>query len=216
MHAVAPELVADVCGLSQGLLLAGAGVGFVLWLFGWRGHRFWVVLLTTSSAGIYGLQNAAAFKTPPLVAALLLAVAAGILALALVRLLAFGVGGTLGLIIVHATAPSLEQPLAVFVVSGLVSLLLFRWFLMALTSAGGALLLCYAGLGLLNTYGSMDALAWSEQNGAPLNWLCGLLAIMGFLVQFLVERRQARRHEDEEDDGAGILFSFRRLYRRAG
>ena len=95
MQMVSPDLIADLCGLSLGLLLAGVVVGFVLWLFGWQSHRFWVVLLTTVAAGVYGLQEAAAFKTPPLVAALLLAVAAGILALALVRLLAFGAGGSL-------------------------------------------------------------------------------------------------------------------------
>ena len=218
MHTVAPDLVADLCGLSLGVLVAGVGLGGFLWLLGWKSHRFWVVLLTTVAAGIYGLQEAAAFKTPPLVAALLLAVAAGVLALALVRLLAFVLGGLTGLILLQAAAPNLDQPLVVFVLSGLVSLLLFRWFLMALTSVTGAVVLCYAGLALLHHQGALDAIAWSEQGPTTLfNWVWGLLALMGFFFQFLLDRRGARRQEDDaEEEGEGILFRIGRFYRRAG
>lgn len=216
MHIVTPDLVAELCGLSLGLLLAAAGVGIILWLFGWRSHRFWVVLLTTVAAGVYGLQEGNAFRTPPLLAALLLAIAAGVLALALVRLLAFWAGGVSGLILMQAAAPSLDQPLAVFVVSGLVSLLLFRWFLMALTSFAGAVLMCYAGLGLLNWYGAFDAPAWTEQSAPLLNWICGLTALMGFFIQFLLHRRASRVLIDDEVEDEGILYRFSRFYRRAG
>ena len=71
--------------LSVGLCATGLVVGLALWLFGWWSHRFWVVLTTTVLAGVFGLYEAAMFRTHPLVAALLLAVAAGLLALALIR-----------------------------------------------------------------------------------------------------------------------------------
>ncbi len=217
MHLVAPDLIADLCGLSLGLLLAGVVVGFVLWLFGWKSHRFWVVLLTTVAAGVYGLQEAAAFKTPPLVAALLLAVAAGILALALVRLLAFGVGGLTGLIVAQAAVPTLYQPLVVFIASGLVSLILFRWFLMALTSVTGAVLLSHVGLALLHHFGTLDAAIWAEQSGTLLSWICLLAALMGFLFQFVLHRRANRRRDDDnEEEGGSVLFRIGRFYRRAG
>ncbi len=216
MHVVTPDLVAELCGLSLGLLLAAAGVGFALWLFGWKTHRFWVVLLTTVAAGVYGLQEGNTFKTPPLVAALLLAIAAGVLALALVRLLAFWAGGVSGLLLLQAAAPSLDQPLVVFIVSGLVSLLLFRWFLMALTSFAGAALMCYAGLALLNWQGALDAVAWTEQSGGLLNWICVLTALMGFLFQFLLHRRATRLLADDEVEDEGMLYRFSRFYRRAG
>lgn len=216
MNVVTPDLVADLCGLSLGVLLAGGGIGLALWLFGWKTHRFWVVLLTTVSAGVYGLREAAAFNTPPLVAGFLLAVAAGVLALALVRLLAFWAGGVSGLLIFQAAAPTLDQPLAVFVVSGLVSLLLFRWFLMALTSFAGSVFVCCAGVGLLNMYGAFDAVAWSEQGTTLLNWVCGLTALMGFLCQFVLDRRASRRVVEEEGDDEGMLYRFSRFYRRAG
>src|ERR1051325_11358050 len=150
MQAVAPDLVADLCGLSLGPILVGGVVGVALWLFGWRSHRVWIALAATVAAGVYGLQQAEAFKTPPLVAAILLAVTAGVLALALVRLFAFAVGGTVGVIIVQAASPTLDLPLVVFLVSGLVSLVLYRWFLMAVTSFGGSVLLCYSGLAFLH------------------------------------------------------------------
>jgi MFS family permease len=216
MQMVSPELIADLCGLSLGLLLAGVVVGFVLWLFGWKSHRFWVVLLATIAAGVYGLQEAAVFKTSPLVAALLLAVAAGILALALLRLFAFGAGGLTGLIVVQAAAPTLDQPLIVFIVSGLVSLILFRWFLMALTSVGGAVLLCHAGLALFHQSGTFDAAGWAEQSAALLSWICLLAALTGFVFQFLMNRRAARRRDDEEEEGGSVLFRIGRFYRRAG
>lgn len=216
MHVVTPDLVADLCGLSLGVVLAGAGIGLVLWLFGWKSHRFWVVLFTTVAAGVYGLQEAATFKTPPLVAAILLAVAAGVLALALVRLLAFWAGGVSGLLIVQAAAPTLDQPLVVFVVSGLASLLMFRWFLMALTSFTGSVLVCCAGIALLNLYGALDAVAWSEQGATLLNWICGLMALMGFLFQFVLDRRASRRLVEVEGDDEGMFFRFSRFYRRAG
>lgn len=216
MQVVNPEFVAELCGLSLGLLLGGAGVGFVLWLFGWKWHRFWVVLLTTVFAGVYGLQEAGGWKTPPLAAAVLLAIAAGVLALALVRLLAFWAGGVAGLVIAQAAAPTLDQPLAVFVIAGLVSLLLFRWFLMALTSLAGSTLLCYAGLGFLNAQGSLDAVTWIETGATLLNWICGLMAVMGFLFQFLIDRRASRRFAEEDGDDDGMFYRFSRFYRKAG
>ncbi|MCS7046457.1 MAG: hypothetical protein NZO58_08895, partial [Gemmataceae bacterium] len=90
MNVVTPEFVAEACSLSPGLLGGGAAVGLVLWLFGWPTHRFWIVFLATILAGIYGLHEGPALGTPALAAGLALAVAAGVLALALVRLFAFG------------------------------------------------------------------------------------------------------------------------------
>ena len=54
MRLVAPDLVADLCGLSPGLIGLAAAVGAGLWLLGWWSHRFWVVLIATVAA-IQGL-----------------------------------------------------------------------------------------------------------------------------------------------------------------
>jgi hypothetical protein len=188
MYLVAPDLLTDACGLSLGLVLLALPVGLVLWLLGWWSHRFWVVLCTTVLAGVWGLHTAGNFHTPPLVAAVLLALSAGLLALALVRLVAFAAGGLCGLMLVQAVYPALSQPLITFLVCGLITLLLFRPCVMALTSFAGSLVLVTAALLLLHYNASLDAPAWSEQSATLLNWSTGLLALAGFAGQLLLDR----------------------------
>jgi hypothetical protein len=217
---VAPDILADACGLSVGLILATALLGCALWLFGWWSHRFWVVLLTTVLAGVYGLYEAPAFRTQPIIASVLLAVAAGMLALALVRMLAFLTGGLAGLLLVHGLFPSLNQPLICFVTCGLLCLFLFRLCMMALTGFAGALLLCYAGLMVLNHYGALDVVAWAEESWLLLNGICGGLAFVGAAFQFLLDREMNRRARDEErdrEDGWAVLtgWGWGKLSRRA-
>jgi len=69
------------------------------------------------------------------------------------------------LLLTQSVAPNLEQPLIAFLIAGLVGLFLFRLCVMALTSFSGAVLVGYSGLCLLNHYGAMDAIAWTEQAG---------------------------------------------------
>lgn len=225
MQLVDPEILADVCGMSPGITISGIALGAALWLFGWRWHRFWIVLAGTVLGGIYGLFEGPAWKAEPIVAALLLGLSAGLLAVALVRLVAFAAGGVAGLVLVQHFFPALEQPLILFVVSGLVSLFLFRVVLMALSSFLGVLLLAYAGLGLLNHYGLVDAVAWLEQGGQLLNWVCGFVAFFGMTVQFLMDRRRRRlyrdiRQDDDEDDNWDVLLgkgsNLGRIIRKAG
>jgi hypothetical protein len=188
MYLIAPDILADACGLSVGQIWLIVPAGLVLWLLGWRSHRFWVVLFTTVIAGVYGLVAGADYQAPPLVAAVLLALSAGVLALALVRLFAFAAGGLAGVLLVHAAYPALHQPLITFLVCGLVSLLLFRLCAMALTSLGGALLLTSAALMLLNHYALLDAATYCEQSATLLNWVVSLLAFGGFVIQFALDR----------------------------
>lgn len=199
MSLIDSEILADVLLLSPGLLIAGMVVGGALWLFGWRWHRFWIVLAATIAAGIFGLVNAGRFQSPPLVAAPLLALAAGVLALALVRLLAFFTGGMGGLVLVQSMAPQWEQPLVAFVLSGLVGLFLFRWCWMGLTSWTGTLLLAHCGLGLGQHYRALDVPTWIEQTGPMLNWILGGVAFLGLAFQFLLDRRVRRRRRRDDD-----------------
>ena len=76
MSIIASDILADLCGLSLGLLIALLPVGLLLWLLGWWSHRFWVVLSTTLLAGVCGLYEGSAFQAHPLMAAVLLAVLA--------------------------------------------------------------------------------------------------------------------------------------------
>jgi hypothetical protein len=193
MAVVTPDILADACSLSLGLMLLMVPIGLALWLLGWWSHRFWVVMFTTVLAGVWGLDSAPAWQAPPLLTAVLLALSAGVLALALVRLIAFAAAGLAGMLLVQAVYPSLQQPLVVFLIAGLWCLLLFRPCMMALTSFAGALLLTWAALMLLNYYALMNAPTWSEHSGTLLNWSAGLLALTGFFAQLLLDRYVFRK-----------------------
>src|SRR5438034_242014 len=107
MQLIAPDILQEAQGLSPAVSGTALFVGLVLWLTGWSWHRFWVVLSATAGAGLFGLLSSPYYKVQPLVAGLLLAVAAGVLALTLVRVLAFLTGGLAGwLAVTHALAPS--------------------------------------------------------------------------------------------------------------
>jgi hypothetical protein len=194
MQFLDPDILGDVCGLSPALLITGLVMGAVLWLFGWRTHRFWVVLLMTVLAGIYGLYEAPMFRDHPLLASLLLALTAGVLALSLVRLLAFAAGGLAGLLAIQALSPAWSQHFLVFLAAGLVGLFLFRLWMMALTSITGTILMACASLALLNRSGKIDAVAWTEQGTVMINWLVGLGSLLGLIVQYVLERRRQNKN----------------------
>ena len=225
MQLVAPDILSDACGLSVGLIIAGMILGVALWLFGWRCHRFWIVLITTVLAGVYGLYDGNVFRAQPLLAAVLLALAGGLLALALVRLLAFLAGGMVGLLVAQAIVPSFD-PSICFLISGLFSLFLFRLSMMAITSLAGTLLLGYSALSLLNHYGSMDAVSWTSQGVVLLNWICGLVALLGFGIQYWLDQRRLRKDGGDRKSrdsgswdvllGQGIKWGFGKKVKKAG
>ena len=224
MQLVAPDLLTHLCGLSPGVVGAAAVVGAALWLLGWWGHRFWVVLIATVSAGVYGLFEAPVLKAQPLVASLLLALAAGLLALALIRVFAFVAGGFLGLSLMQTFAPAIDQPLIAFLVSGLLGLLLFRWCVTAVMSFLGSMLLVHAGLIFIHQRGTLDAPGYAETSGGILTGGVALLTLVGFALQLWQERRRRRQEPDEvkivtqkyrdKDDEFGGIFS--RSPRKAG
>lgn len=225
MQLVVPDILADTCDLSTALVVLGLIGGLILWLFGWVTHRFWVVMMTTVLAGIYGLYEAPAFRAHPLMASILFAVTAGVLALAVVRVLAFAAGGMAGLLALHALAPSWNQPLVGFLACGLVGIFLFRVWMMALTSFTGTLLIAYSGLSLVNRSGSVDVVTWTEQGEVLLNWMCALVATLGLVTQFLLDQRRQSRKDRKNGKSSGPRDYFLpfplwgwglRLQRRAG
>jgi hypothetical protein len=193
MQLVDPRILEEARGLPPFITGTALGVGLFLWLFGARGHRFWIALVLTVGAGLLGLFYGPDYHMQPLVAGLLLAVAAGALALSLVRVLLFVAGGFTALALVHSMAPAWNEPIVSFLVGGLGGILLYRFWITTLTSLGGTLLIAYSSLCLLDRYKVVDATAWSGRNGPLLNWACGAAAIMGILVQFLLERRRKRK-----------------------
>jgi hypothetical protein len=198
MHLIAPDILAGAVGLSPVLCGLGLGLGLMLWMYGWRAHRFWIVLMATVTAGIYGLSRAPDYGSQPFLAGVLFAVASGLLALALVRVIAFVAGGIAASLLVQALLPSWHDPLLSFLVGGLAGLILFRVWTMALTSLAGTVLMSYSGLCLADVLDKIQALPWAEKQTVLLDWGCGGLTLLGVLVQFTGERRRARKQKQAE------------------
>jgi hypothetical protein len=199
MQLLAPDIVAEARELSLPVLVAGLALGLFLWVLGGRLHRFWLVLGTTLVAGVMGLYSGATFGVQPLVAGLLLAIAAGALALSLIRVVAFAAGGVTGWVVLHAVAPSWNEPLVTFLAGGLLGLMLFRLWMMVLTSLGGTLLVGYSGLCLADQLGNLDAVTWCRERVSLLNIACGGVLLLGMLFQFLIDRRQIRLALEKAD-----------------
>lgn len=193
MHLLAPDILEEARTLSPYLSGAGLFIGFLLWSLGGRTHRFWLAMSVTLSAGLLGLTLGKQYGMQPLVAGLLLAVSAGALALSLVRILLFAAGGLAALSLMHHLAPVWDEPIAVFLVGGLIGVLLYRFWIVTFSSVIGTLLMAYSALALCDRLHMVDSVAWTGKNGPLLNWGCASLLVLGILVQFLLERRRRRK-----------------------
>jgi hypothetical protein len=188
---VSPEIL-KLC-LPLGLPTLGLGllIGALLWLMGGWGHRFCIVLVTTLIAGVVGLQCGPIWGMQPLVAGLLLAVAAGALALSLVRVVVFFLVGFGAFYLGRIVMPNWE-PVACFVAGGVLGVVFFRIWIMAAASLAGTLLMAYSILSILGQLAKVDVEAWADKNGPLMNWGCLSVAVLGILVQLLVQRRGSK------------------------
>jgi len=199
MQLIAPDLLEPLVGFSLAGCIIGLVVGGALWLGGWWAHRFWIVLFATVAAGWVGLRSSTAGMSP-LVAGVLLAVSAGMMALALARVVAFVAGGAAVLLVVPVLLPAWDDHLLAFFSGGLVGLLLFRWWMMTLTSLGGTLVASYAALLLLDRSDKLDAVAWAEERATLLNWIVIGGTLMGVFTQYLLARWLKKLHKQREEE----------------
>jgi hypothetical protein len=194
MPLLAPDILEEARSLSPFISGAGLTIGFLLWSFGGRTHRFWLAMSVTLTAGLLGLTYGKQYGMQPLVAALLLAISAGALALSLVRILLFAAGGLAALGLIHAIAPGWDEPIAVYLVGGLIGVLLYRFWIITFSSLVGSLLMAYSALALFDRLHMVkNSVEWTRKNGPLLNWGCASLVVMGVLIQFLFERRRYRK-----------------------
>jgi MFS family permease len=224
MQLIWPEVLAEVRQLPVAATGFGLALGLLLWLFGWLGHRFWIVLLATAGAGVLGLYLNPVFGAKALLVGLLLATAAGLLALSLVRVVAFTAGGLALWLATRAALPAWDEPIIGFLVGGLLGVLLFRLWTMALTSFAGTILLTYFGLSLAERLAKLDAVALVENKAVVLNWVLAGATLVGLGLQLLLDRWLTRRRrvaevvdevEELEDERPRAKLG-RRFYRRAG
>jgi hypothetical protein len=192
MLLIAPDILTEARGLSPAIPAVGATIGALLWLYGSYGHRFWIVMLLTMAAGVYGLYYGPAYGMQPMVAGLLLAVSTGTLGLALMRVLAFAAGGLAALWLARVVAPAYDEPLVFFLLGGLAGVLLIKFWITTLSSLAGTLLVAYSSLCLIERFGKFDSVAWSTENGPILNWAIIAFAVLGALTQLLLLRRSMK------------------------
>src|SRR2546429_6807363 len=92
MQLIAPDILGqpcDACELSVAVTATAFAIGFLIWLLGWRGHRFWIVLAATIAAGIFWVYAGPVHQTQPLGAGGLVALGAGAPALGPGRVVGF-------------------------------------------------------------------------------------------------------------------------------
>jgi hypothetical protein len=188
MRSVDPEILETAIGLSTAVCGSALLLGILLWVFGWRAHRFWIALSATVGAGLVGLYSGQARGLQPILCGILLALAAGFMALALVRILAFTAGGLAAWLALSRLAPQFHEPLFCFLGGGLVGLFLFRLWTMVLTSSAATLLMVYSGLCLAVKFANLDAIGLAQKQGTLLNVVCGGIMLVGVVVQYLLER----------------------------
>jgi hypothetical protein len=208
---VAPDILEEASKLTLPVHATALTVGLLLWVFGWTGHRFWIVLVITVAAGMVGLYVGPKYGTEPWLAGTLLAVAGGVLALSLARMVAFVAGGAATVMLMRSFAPALVEPLIAFLAGGLIALLLFRLWTMMITSAAGTLLIVYSGLCLAQRFGTLDIVALADGQAPLLNVACGIVAIAGVFVQFMVDRRR-RFHYQGRPPSWGMPFERGMVY----
>lgn len=183
MQLIAPDVLAEARGLTGAMAGTVCVLGFALWLFGWRWHRFWIVSGITLAAGLIGLNAGRTSGTHVMAVGILLAVAAGLLALELAKVFAFVAGGCGAWLAVQWVLPQAQELWAVFLCGGLFGLLLYRLWTMLLTSLIGALFALHAGLLLAEQMWGFNAAEWAAAHVAALNGLVVGLVVLGVLLQ---------------------------------
>ena len=212
MQLVAAEILTEAHGMSWPVAAFGIIVGMFLWVFGWQWHRFWIVFVTTVIAGTVGLTMQQEIGPRMLAAGVLLAIAAGLLAMDLSRLIAFAVGGSVCWLTVHAIVPTFQQPLICFLIGGILGIFTYRLQWMLLSSLVGTLLTTYSIVLLIEKLSGPDFVAvdWTRMNALGLNIGVVVFSLLGIAVQGQLERRRESREQRKRDKALATLSEAER------
>lgn len=198
MTFISPDVIAELKGLSAGAGLFLILIGFLLWGFGWRWHRFWVVFGFTTLAGVIGMTSGRAAGGQILVMGLLLAFAGGVLAIELAKILSFLAGGTGLWLAVQSLFPQGQELWAVFLAGGLFGVLLYRLWTMILMSFFGTILTWHAAFALAQTSGTYDAVKWVAEHTTAVNGGVVVATLLGVLMQVLTAEKPDRKTTTDE------------------
>lgn len=210
MHLLSPAVLSDAKGLSIGAASFFAFVGLLVWAFGWRWHRFWVVFAVTLSAGVVGIGAGRGAGTQVLVVGVLLSIAIGMLALEVAKITAFLSAGTAAWVAAQAVMPQAQELWAVFLCGGLIGVVLYRLWTMLATSLVGVLLFWHAAFILLDASGLVVAAEFAEKHAVWLNAALVVATVIGVGVQswtakapVSVEDKEGEKAEKSEKKSKG-------------
>ena len=206
MQFVAPDILAEFARLSVGAVGLGFLLGLLLWTTGWMKRTFWFALSSTVGFGLYGLYLGRASGTHPLVTGLLLGLSAGLLSLELGRLIAFVSGGLAVAVAVQTFVPSFPEPLLAYLVGGLVCVVLFKLWTLAVFGFVGTMLLTHCGLILGARFLKMDVITLAKAKAPLLNALVTIGTVGGMVVQSRIQMHLATR-DDRHKAKAMELFN---------
>ncbi len=175
-------------------------VGFLLWGFGWRWHRFWVVFGVTTAAGVIGLSAGKAAGGQVMALGVLLAFAAGSMAMELAKILAFIAGGVGAWLAIQTIMPDAREMWAAFLCGGLFGVLLYRLWTMLLTSLVGVLVSWHAAFALAQNLGQYDAQKWVADHPAALNGAVIAATLLGIFMQVLTTEPPAEAEAQDQHD----------------
>ena len=189
MDALMPwELLEDVRRLSPGLLFLSLLVGLLLWGFGGRLYRFWVILLATLLGGAAGLEMGPNLGLQRMVAAALFGATAGALALSMFDMVVFAMGGASATLVVLQVGSGQTDPLPFFLAGGLVFLLLRGVFLVVFTAGLGTALIGAGLAGLLESKLESGQPGWPENHADVVAGTAAVACLLGCLAQWLTRK----------------------------
>ncbi len=210
MEIVSPKLVAEASELPSVILLLMAALAPVFWVLGWRVHRALFVAASTLVGGMYGLAHGPSFGMFPFLAAGLLSLSAGALALSILRIGVFVVFGALLDLAVNASiASQMEERsrgwvrVVAFLIGGLASLVCYRLLIIVVTSFSGALLLVLGAMGFAARQGEIDSVRLADERSGLITATVVVLAIVGTAGQYLLEMHRSREKRERGRDPAG-------------
>jgi hypothetical protein len=223
MHLISPEVLTDAKGLSVGATGFFLFVGFLIWAMGWRWHKFWVVFAITVTAGLLGLGAGRASGTQVLAVGVLVAIAAGVLALEIAKITAFITGGTAAWLAAQAVMPEAQELWAAFLSGGLLGVVLYRMWTMLATALIGALVFWHALFLMLDTLGAVNAVEIVTQHHAALNTAILAATVIGAFVQSKTGSEAAEEAEEKKAEKKAekptflkpMFDSFNKLMKKA-
>ena len=212
MEIVSSKFVAEASELPSIVLALTAAVGPLLWVLGWRVHRALFVAAATVVGGLYGLAHGPALGLYPVVAAGLLSLAAGGLAISALRIGVFVVFGALLELVVRSTiAKHMDEPsqvwlrVASFLVGGIISLACFRLLVISFTSFLGAYLLLLGGMAFAVRHGEYDTIALAADRPVLVAAMWVGLGLLGIGAQYVLDKHHFREKRRSNDPAAELI-----------